>query len=308
MKLTQSARTFLVAVFALFVVRLLLTVISVPVGAAGVVSALLGVLFVGGPILALYFASREPWSRALATTFLVAGIALHVLGAVLPVAGLDGVLSALAQTGLMLWCCGLGALLASIISDKNLLVPLAIFLAGFDAFLILNPDSLPRKIMERSPAVFSKVAAQVPSVVQKAPGVTAVAPSAFVGPADFIFLTMFFMALFKFKMRSSQTLAVMVPVLVAYLFTVVVFGATSIGPMSLSQLPALVPIGLVILIVNAREFVMEKQEVAATVVVAILSLALAGFGYSKAASARNSMPPMSQPVPSKPVPAPEATK
>jgi hypothetical protein len=308
MNLSRSAKTFLLAVLALFVVRLLLVFISVPVAAAAPISAVLGIIFVGFPILALFLASREPWPRGLAATILIIGIAMHVFGAVVPLPKLDGVLSAIGQSGLMLWCCGLGALLASIINDKNLLVPLSIFLAGFDAFLILNPDSLPRKIMEKSPGVFTKVAAQVPSIVQKAPGVTGVAPSAFVGPADFIFLTMFFMALFKFRMRTSQTLTVMIPVLVAYLFTVVVFGSASIGPMSLSQLPALVPIGLVILLVNWKEFNLNKQELASTLVVAVMSVTLASYGFSRAAAARKSMTPESQPVPSKPVPAPEATK
>ena len=83
---------------------------------------------------------------------------------------------------------------------------------------------------------------------------------AFVGPADFMFLAMFFVALYRFQMRTRETLLAIVPVLAGYLSIVLLAGHVSFGPVSLAAMPALLPIGATVLIVNRREFKLTKDE------------------------------------------------
>jgi hypothetical protein len=84
------------------------------------------------------------------------------------------------------------------------------------------------------------------------------------GPADPLFIAMFLYAVRKFDMRFRQTLLWLIPALAIYLGIVLVFGDRSLWGISLGALPALVPIGIVVVAVNAREFKMSKQEAAMT--------------------------------------------
>jgi hypothetical protein len=95
-----------------------------------------------------------------------------------------------------------------------------------------------------------------------------------VGPADLLFIAMFFASLHKFGMRVGQTVWAMIPTLIAYLLVVVVFGSVSVGRVSLSALPALVPIGAVVLVVNGRLFKLSKDEILSTALVTVLVLGL----------------------------------
>lgn len=271
-----------------------------PQGAA-FLSLLATVVFVGAPILALFSAARFPWTALHATTMLIMGVAFHLLGhfvgkEMLGGAGLSGIaLLALGQSGLLLWCLGLGALVSLKITDKNMLVPISLFLAGFDVFLVFSPVGPTKVLVQQQPAVFQAVAMSVPKVATEPRPVGApVEVLAYVGPADLFFLAMFFVALFRFKMRTRETLIAMIPVLVAYLLVVLFLGGVRLGPVSLSMLPALLPIGLTILIVNAREFTMSAQEKAVTFVAGLIAAAIALTGIILAARAK----PASQPAPS----------
>ena len=66
----------------------------------------------------------------------------------------------------------------------------------------------------------------------------------------------------------------MVSSLIAYM------GAVLFGPSSLSALPALLPIGLVILLVNVREFQLKRDEWIGTILVGLLAFGLAWAGIN----------------------------
>lgn len=300
-------RAFLLLVAALFLVRIGLNYLAMPAGLAAVATLLLSILFVVAPILALFRAARFAWTPGVAVGFVAGGVALHVLGAVVmrtfpPQALGSHIFDALAQSGLMLWCVGLGALLATLIRDRNLLVPVAIFLAGFDMFLIFSPNSLPQKILKQAPQIFQSVAAKVPAVVPAPGGGVQVGPGAFIGPADFILLGMFFIAIHKFRMRTDTTFRWVAPILVLYMLTVLYAGSLSLGPIQLGALPALVPIGLTVLLVNAREFRMTPAEKGMTAFVAAIALLLAGLGIvnAKRAQASQAGPSPQEAVPVSP--------
>ncbi len=289
-------RAFFLTLFGLAVLRVLLGYLAVPLPLIPFAKVLVGAIFLGAPIMALFFAARARWTPALATAFVVGGLALHfgpavVAGSISP-GPLAGILGAVAQAGLPIWCAGLGALIATLVKEKNILIPIAIFLVIFDAFLVLTDVGITQQILQKAPKVFESVALSIPSV-QTAPTAGQVRPAAYAGPADFVFLAMFFIALFRFRMRTAETLRAVVPVLLAYLLLVVLVGV---------PLPALVPIGLTVLVVNRREFRLTRDEWAATGLVAVLGAGLLIWGMTRP---RPTPPPEPAPTATGPVnPAP----
>jgi hypothetical protein len=279
--LTKSGyRDFALIVLLLSVIRAALPFIPVPIVIAPFVDFLLLVGVFIATVYAIYRAMSEKPDPKLAFVILLIGIfvqiaAVNTINLVFHAKGLGAVLlSPIAQTGLMIWCIGLGAVISSILRDKNILIPVAIFLVGFDIFLVLTPLGFTQRIMEQNPTLLSNVAMSIPkstSVAQQVQTAT-VAKAGLVGPADLVFLGAFFLAMFKFNMRPKETLKVMIPTLIGYMVVVLVTGWA---------LPALVPIGLVTLIVNRKEFSLNKDEKASTVVVAVLVAAVLVYSATK---------------------------
>lgn len=277
---------FWVAGGLLFLLNLAFGFLRVAPSVAPFLSIASGVIFVAAPLLGLFSASSARWNWVKALLFLASGVALHV-GSVILVrqmgAGTVGVLvQAAGQFGLLTWCAGLGAAIALIIKDKNLILPVCIFLAGFDAFLILSPSTPVSKMVAANSQAFTDVAMKVPQA-QVAPKPDAkpedkrprIVPAAYIGPADLLFSMAFFVLLFRFRMEVRKTAAWLAPVLVLYLVLAL---ASPWG-----MLPALVPIGATVLIVNRRHFEMTKDEKLGTWVVALISFALAAWGiYQRA--------------------------
>jgi hypothetical protein len=160
-------------------------------------------------------------------------------------------------------------LISGLIKDRNLLLPIAIVLATVDILAVFAPAGTVNQGLE-SPTIrpiFDALAYQVPKAG------TAM-PLAQMGPADPLFIAMFLLAIHKFGMRFRKTILWMLPALAAYLLVVIAFGNETLFGFSLGALPALVPIGLVVAVVNAKEFRMSKSEAAMTIGVAALCCAL----------------------------------
>jgi hypothetical protein len=283
------------------------------------VQAILGVLvtiiFIGLPVLGLFRAGDHPWNPKLASTFVGVGVAAQITFTIIAqnriLTGFPGAIAAgLSQTGLVLWCAGLGALLATLLKEKNLIVPVSAFLAAFDIFLVLNPSGFTQKIMQAHPEVLQKVAMSVPKV-ESTPTFGPVSPAAFVGPADLLFMAMFFVAIFKYQMRARETMIALIPTLAIYMGIVILTGFA---------LPAMVPIGIVVLIVNWKEFTLSKEEWVSTgVLIAFMAALFAGGMWLSKRSAPSTAedergPTISvgspettstDPLPSEPPPAPE---
>jgi len=86
-----------------------------------------------------------------------------------------------------------------------------------------------------------------------------------------VFMAMFFVALYRFDMRPRQTLVALVPTLLLYLILSAFLGA----------IPLLPPIALVVLLVNLREFKMNKEEIGSTIGVAVVCAALVIWGATR---------------------------
>ena len=271
---------------ALAAVRFALGFVALPESVLPFVNHLVGAIFLGVPLLAVTVASEHPWTKKLAGGCVGVGFALH-LGCTLldlklfKMAGVGhGFLMAVGQIGMPIWCAGLGALIATSIKDRNLLVPVSIFLICFDIFLVLSPNGFTGRIARNSPQVLSAVAAQVPQIVSHHTG-GAVSPGQLAGPADFVFLAMFMIALYRFGLRAKEMSMAVIPVLVCYMFIVEWLAA---------PLPALVPIGLCLIATNRREFKLTKDEAASTIVLTIICVGVLGYVFKSKTAVKEPQP------------------
>lgn len=221
------------------------------------------------PVYAIYAAADHKWDWKLAAQFLVVGLIMH-----LPLSKLEkdikdplliAVFSAIGQTGLLIWTTGLGALLASMIKDRNILIPVSIFLVAFDIFLVFTPNSPMHRIMAANPEYLSTIAVKLPQV-------GSVQPFAYIGPADFLFMGMFFVALYRFNMETKKTALWTIAAILAYLLL----------SFFTKSLPLMVPIGLTVLIVNWKHFRMTKSEIGSTAVIGVICAGLVSFAVWRA--------------------------
>lgn len=271
----SGQRVFFVAIGLIVLLNILLATTPIPLAYIQPANILATIVLVSLPIFGLYRGADHPWTPAFAVLYVVLGVVIQ-FGAValskgaLQATPMAAVVGALAPVGLMLWCIGLGALLATLLKDKNLLIPVSIFLAAFDIFLVLTPLGPTQKILQAAPQIFTSVAYTIPTAVEK-PTHGPIRPFAYIGPADFVFMAMFFVAIYKYQMRAKQTLLALIPTLLLYFVLVFL-----IGP-----LPALVPIGLCVLAVNFKEFKLNKEEWASTAVIAAIAIGLIAWGATR---------------------------
>lgn len=274
---------FFGSVALLFLLRTGLAFVSMPPTAALIASIFTTAIFIVIPFAGLFCGASFDWKPSKAWILLLSGVVLHAGAFVIlrqvkvdPLSGLT--LQNFMQLGMLFWTLGLGVLVSILIKEKNMLLPVAIFLAGMDALLILTPFTPQARIAAENPDIIGNIGLRVPEVRVATPGVPqaaiAINDIGFVGPADLFISAMFFAALFRYGMRAKQTAIWLIPVLIGYLFLVLL---THI------PLPALVPIGLTALIVNWKEFKLLKDEKIATWVVSAIAIAMAAYGaYAKA--------------------------
>lgn len=270
---------FFVVLLLLSLLRVLIGFAPVPLRAQNVASGLITIVFIAAPIFALYHAARFHWTAKAAGLFVAVGLAIQIgigVGIGQKVLGGHGFGGAVCtaiglQCGFTMWCTGLGALLASILKDKNLLIPVSIFLAGFDIFLVITPLGATHLALQTKAfsEVFKSAAYSVPAPAAN-PTEGQATVLAYMGPADFLFMGMFFVSLFKFNLRTRQTLywlipAVLVAIALAFLFK--------------SAAPMMAPIGLTVLLVNLPEFKMNKEEIMSTALVVILLTVIISGSY-----------------------------
>jgi hypothetical protein len=292
-------RDFFIVIAVIGLLRIVVGFAEVPLPLLGYARLLSTAVFLGLPIVALYRGADWNWTRTEGALFLGVGVAAHVATYYLGMLHMPmlafGLLDVMQTCALMMWCMGLGVLVVSLINDKNLLIPVVIFLALFDAFLVLSVIGITNRVLANPTGqkVLQHVALQMPTVQAKSQGGHA-APMAFVGPADILFMGVFFIALYRFQLRRKATVLVLIPVMVAYMLVVLIFGGYSIWRIPLYQLPALLPIGAVVLAVNWREFKLNKEEKVSTAAVAALMIGLVAWGIS-----RRPPLPTRQPDPSK---------
>jgi hypothetical protein len=282
----QSPRglpAFIALLVGIIVLNLAVGTLVVPLADIKFVSLIVTIFAVALPIFALFAGANAPWDWKRAVALVAIGVAIqaggNLLGLRLGHTVVAGLILAIAQSGLVIWCLGLGGLIATVLKDKNLLLPLAIFLAMFDVWLVFVPEGPVGQIARKAATqttVLQHFAYRVPLVTHVSQGGPPEA-YAYIGPADFVFTAMFFVALYRFSMRSKQTLYAMVPTLIGYLLIVLFLGSVHFGPITLQAMPALLPIGAVVLAVNWKEFKLTRDEIQSTVGLAVIGFALVSW-------------------------------
>jgi hypothetical protein len=272
---SEGLRSFLLVLAVIVAVRVLLGFLRFPDSVVALLDIFTAAFFLGAPIIGIYYAASDRWTFGKALIFLVIGLAVQVgLGSAIPSlkdSPFVNLVEAVSQAALPVWCCGLGALIAVMLRDKNMLLPIAVFLAILDMMLVFTDVGTVNQALKKAPSRFTNVALSLPKVQSASAPETKghrLAAQSYAGPADLVFLGMFFVAIFKYDMRAKATIRAIIPTLLIYLALVPVFGA----------LPALVPIGSVVLIVNWREFKLKKEELAMTLGIIALAIAVLGYG------------------------------
>lgn len=256
-------REWLFALLAglIFALGVAVPLVPVPVEFLRIGSIISSVLFVSLPIALIFVACGFRWSPlsagiSLLCSLVFFGVCYWLLRERIGEIALVGALNQLAVLG---WASSLGILIATSLRDKNLIFPISLVLVTVDLIAVFAPSGTVKQALssEKGKAIFDAVSFKIPQFGHAA-------PFAQIGPADFLFIAMFFALMYRFGMRTRETALAMIPTLVVYLLV-----ALMVGP-----LPALVPVGLVVLIVNRKEFSMSRAEKGMTLGVGIVCVSV----------------------------------
>lgn len=152
----------------------------------------------------------------------------------------------------------LGYNISFILRDKNIILPVAAFAGSIDFWTVLiGPTG---KMVKQAPEVVQAVSAAIPKV-----GSGSIAPIAFIGPGDFLFLAMLFGAICRHKMRSGRTFWFLSATL-----TLGMLGVLLVIP----AFPALITVSLGVVLANYDQFNLSKDEVKSVVATAVVLLVL----------------------------------
>ncbi|MFN8140389.1 MAG: hypothetical protein U0R49_11380 [Fimbriimonadales bacterium] len=282
----RPLKTALFIAVALFAMGVIVPLTTVPPSALLVGTVLVSVLFVVLPIFLLfYLASSRIATKVTVIQFVIGAGAAVLCGYWLRRAGVPLEIAsagAASQLSVIAWSGALGTLVALLFKDKNLVLPAAAVLASIDLVIVLTPSGIVQQALQSDQGrkVFEAVAYHVPSLGR-------LQPAAFVGPADFLFVSMFFCVIHRHEMNKKATLVATAGALAVYLLVVLLFGDFSIGNIPLRALPALVPIGAAVLAVNWKQFKLSRDERIMTAVVALICAAFVVVSFVKGSQKRD---------------------
>lgn len=160
----------------------------------------------------------------------------------------------------------MGTLVARVISDPKMLLPVAVVGGLVDYWGVYMGTT--SAFIKASPSFVRAVSAGIPSF---GGGLTpsGVQPASFVGFGDWLFLTMFLAVAFRYDLQPRKTFWVLLAFL-APAMLIVIFGG-------LDYLPAIVPMALAIVSVNGRRLKMSRSETFATLYAMLMVLAMVGL-------------------------------
>jgi hypothetical protein len=166
------------------------------------------------------------------------------------------------DVGIICLGAGIGALVAGLIRDRNILLPAGVFAAFADYFMVRWGTVHVALQSHQGAKVVQTMSATVPAVHPS------LSPST-MGMADFVFLAFFFACAWRFRMNPYGTFAALVALLAVLLFSIRWLGA----------FPAVAPMALGFVLVNLRYFKLSRAEIHATAVVFILLAGLVGVFF-----------------------------
>jgi hypothetical protein len=178
-------------------------------------------------------------------------VVLHRIMALFPV------LAVIRDLSLMLAATSVGYTVSFIIKEPGIILPVAICAAFVDFFnVLMGPLG---KLVEAHPDVVSKVTVHMPTFIPRL-------PEAMMGAGDVLFLGIFFGALWRFSMNVKAAFWAGFALLTLSIYLLLL-------PF-VPALPALVPMGLAIILSNWSNFHLKREELLATVYVSAMLLVL----------------------------------
>jgi hypothetical protein len=161
---------------------------------------------------------------------------------------------------------GLGALVAGLIRERNILLPAAIFAAFADVMMVYSALGTVHKALqtEKGQKVVGAMSSHTPTVKAGAWA----SPALSVGMADIVFIGFFIACVVRFGMNLRGTIIAFSVLLTLALVSVAIFGL---------PVPALAPMALAFLITNYKHFQLSRSEKQAIgVAFALVALVTAG--------------------------------
>ena len=189
------------------------------------------------PILATRFPTWSGWP-------FIGGQYMRYQGLLKHVEGLDGLI--------LMWfaaCIGVGV--SRLIREMKMLLPISVVLASVDMYVVFGGGLVTQATQGHSPIA----AAAMWALTVKLPTMHVTRGAAplqlAIGMADFLFIALFFACFKKFGVAAWNTFIVMCAVLSVYMLIVAYKDL---------PLPALVPIAVVVVGMNLRQFRYERSE------------------------------------------------
>jgi len=172
------------------------------------------------------------------------------------------VLQTLRELFFILAAVGLGSLVAYGIRDRNILLPAAVF-AAFADYVVVNYGLVHWALTTpgKGQRALNAMSAQVPSLHPGLPVLT-------VGFADFLFLSIFFACVYRFRLRLRETFIAFFLLLSLSFWVVIRYGAA---------VPALAPMALGFVAANFRCFKLSREEMQAMAAAAAIVLIATGL-------------------------------
>lgn len=145
-----------------------------------------------------------------------------------------------------------GCLVSLAIREPGILLPGVLVAGMVDYWGVYYGTTL--HVIQTAPKVVEKVSVKLPALGMFGPVAT-------IGPGDFVFLGLFFSAMYRHNLRVSATFWVFLALLVPCMILVIAFGVS---------IPALVPMAVAMLLVNHDRMRLTKSEKFATLYILLL--------------------------------------
>ena len=184
---------------------------------------------------------------------------------------------------LMMWfAISIGVLLAHIVKEIKILLPISVTLALVDLYVVFGGGMITQAIKQNDPAAQEMMKRFTVSLPKTHTPRGAAPMELMIGFADFLFIGLFFACFTQFKIPSQRTMWVMIGFLTAYMIFVAITGI---------PLPALVPIAIVVLGMNLKHFKYERSEAFALLYAGLIVVSVLG-GMTYRNSKKIVQPPM----------------
>lgn len=189
---------------------------------------------------------------------------------------------AIQNTAVAFAAASLGVWVSHILREPSILAPAALFAAIADVVIVRVWLT---RYMQMTGSLFSAVSQKVPMAGSASP---AAPPGGlhhvgYIGPADLVFMALFLAAAWRFEMRPVQTTIWLTVILTLTMLAQALLGDLRVPVIgTLMYIPALVPIAVVFLAVNARYLRLTSAEWRA-VGIASLIVALLAYGVIRIA-------------------------